>query len=112
MAKFVTALALIIISSKVLASSTGNTKIIQTMMSSDYGQILFVKVSHPPSRASGHCHTSTSWDYVMSTGSELGKQILSQILVAYGSQRDVVISGDNSCNVRSSTETLTRVELL
>ena len=81
------------------------------MMSQDYGQLLYIQLEQPPIRTSGHCHASTSWDFVLSTMDDFGKQMMSQVLVAYTAQNFVKVAGNDVCDIRPTTETLTRIEL-
>ncbi len=101
-----------LIASVSYGSEIDNTKITRTMMDERYGQLLFIQVEHAPSRDSSHCHSNGTWDYVLSTESELGKQMFSQLLSAYAASKKIKLFGKDTCLLNSSTETLQRIELL
>ncbi|MPY24444.1 hypothetical protein [Shewanella sp. YLB-07] len=105
----IAALSLIALSGN--ASEIKDVKITKTMMSQSYGSVIFIKVDEAPSRGSGHCHTNHSWDYVIATESEFGKQMLSQILTAYAAQKTIALKGNDLCTIVNGSEDLTRIEL-
>jgi hypothetical protein len=94
------------------SSEIDNTKITRTMMDEGYGQVLFIQVERDPVRDGAHCHSNGTWDYVISTESEFGKQMFSQLLAAYAAGKTIKMFGKGTCLVNSSTETLKRIELL
>ncbi len=112
MTKIMFGIAFGLLCSGVNASEIDNVKITRTMMDSNYGLKLFIQVGGTPARESDHCHSNRVWDYAISTEGELGKQMLSQLLSAYVSQKPLKLFGSDTCNVNSSTEDLRRIELL
>lgn len=93
------------------ASEIRDTKISKIMMDQQYGTELYIQVEGTPSRNAGHCHQNSTWDYAISTESEFGKQIFSQVLMAYAAQKNVKLTGNNTCNVCVSCEDLRRIEI-
>ena len=92
------------------ASEINNTKITRTMMDSNHGTAIFVQVEGSPSRSSGSCHSNGTWDYILPTDTEFGKQMLSRIMTAHASNKTVRIRGNDDC-LLGSVEIMTRLEL-
>ena len=102
---------LLSISSVAASSEVTNAKISRLMMDNNYGPKLFVQVEGSPERASGHCHTNPTWDYVISTDDEFGKQMHSQLLAAFVSSKNVKLVGLDECVVNGTLEGLRRIEV-
>lgn len=98
-----------LISGLAQTSEITNTKITRTMMDANYGSILFIQVDGAPERT--NCHKNGTWDYVLPTSTDFGKQMLSQILTAHAANKSVSIKGNDDCPV-GSTEEMIRLELL
>lgn len=83
------------------------------MMDSVYGNKVFIKTSVSASRANGHCHTNQSWDYILITDDEFGKQAYSLLLSAYTTKASVSLIGTDTCPSGASTpiEIVRRVEM-
>jgi len=90
------------------ASEISNTKITRTMMDSSYGSVLFIQVEGSPVRT--NCHANGTWDYILPTNTDFGKQMLSQILTAHAANKSIKIVGNDLCPI-GSTETMKRLEL-
>jgi hypothetical protein len=90
------------------ASEISNTKITRTMMDATYGSKLFIQVEGSPVRE--NCHINGTWDYVLSTDDDFGKQMLSQILTAHAANKSIKIKGNDNCPV-GLTEEMIRLEL-
>lgn len=105
-------LILFFVSGGVFASEIDNTVITRTMMSSEHGLKFYIQVEGTPIRASGHCHANGTWDYVLATDNEFGKQLLSQLLAAHLSGKKVKLYGDDTCNAFRNLEDLTRLEII
>jgi hypothetical protein len=76
--------------------SATNVTVSQLYIDSAYGNVLYVKLSAPPT---GSCGSNTSWHFAVSLDDTVGKNIYSQLLTAFAS--GAVIStmiGTGSCN--------------
>ena len=104
-----TVLALLSLAST--ASEIPNTTVTRLMMDSSYGQKVFIQVEGSATRDAGHCHANATWDYVVSTEDEFGKQIHSQLLTAYAAKKQIKITGSNVCIVNGNIEGLKRLEI-
>ncbi|GAB1624072.1 hypothetical protein AAOGI_41220 [Agarivorans albus] len=91
------------------SSEIKQTKIMRTMMDLSYAEVVFVQVSGTPSR-NQNCHSNTKWDYVLKTDTDLGKQMLTQLIAAQAAQKSVDLSGNDVCPV-GATEQLRRIEV-
>lgn len=94
-----------------IASEINNTTITRLMMDSVYGSKVFIQVEGSAYRDSGHCHINSTWDYVISTNDEFGKQIHSQLLMAYAAKKQIKIIGSDLCIVNGNLEGLRRLEM-
>jgi hypothetical protein len=90
------------------ASEISDTKITRTMMDTSYGSVLFIQVEGSPVRT--NCHANGTWDYILPTDTDVGKQILSQILTAHAANKSIKIVGNDLCPI-GSTEAMKRLEL-
>ena len=94
-----------------MASDILNTTISKLMMDNGYGLKLFIQTEDDATRDGGHCHTNGTWDYVVSTGDEFGKQIHAQLLAAYAAKKKVNLIGSDTCIVNGNIEGLQRLEV-
>ncbi len=94
------------------ASESGQTTIVKTMMDSDYSTKLFINVGGNITRSTNHCHQNATWDFVLDTGTEFGKQMLSQLLMALAAEKKVKLFGSDTCIVNGTIEGLKRIEIL
>ncbi|QDO85850.1 hypothetical protein FM037_24550 [Shewanella psychropiezotolerans] len=95
--------------STVFASEIVDTTITRLMMDSTYGQKVFIKTAGVVTR--DNCHSTATWDYVLSTDSEFGKQVYAQLLTAYAAKKKLKLVGSGVCIVNGSIEGLKRLEL-
>ena len=97
--------------STVLASEIVNTTITRLMMDSQYGQKVFIQTEGAVTREGGHCHSNSTWHYVIATDSEFGKQVYAQLLTAYAAKKQIKLVGTNVCLVHGNIEGLRRLEM-
>lgn len=93
------------------ASEITDTTISRIMADQTYGQVVYVQLAGSPARGSGHCHTNPKWDYLLSTETDLGKQLFSQLLLAHGAGKTVEIHGRDACLNNPGVENMTRIEV-
>ena len=94
-----------------LASEIVDTTITRLMMDSTYGQKVFIQTEGVAARDSGHCQSTSVWDYVLSTDSEFGKQVYAQLLTAYAAKKQLRLVGSDVCIVNGNIEGLKRLEV-
>lgn len=70
--------------------------------------VLFIQVEGSPIRT--NCHANGTWDYVLPTSTDFGKQLLSRVLTAHAANKTVKISGKDTCSI-VSVEEMTRLEI-
>ena len=92
----------------VSASEIKDVTITRTMMDNSYGSVVFIQVDGDPVRE--NCHDNATWDYVLATGTDLGKQMLTQVIASHASQKSLKLFGDETCPI-GSTENLKRIEV-
>lgn len=90
------------------AAEVKPAKISRIMMDQQYGQKLYVKLT--PSPAKIVCNTNSVWDFVLFSGSEVGEDMLSQMLIAYSEKKEIKILSNGKCDV-NNIEIATRIEL-
>ena len=105
-------LILFFVSGGIFASEINNTVITRTMMAAEHGLKFYIQVEGTPNRASGHCHANSTWDYVIATDNEFGKQLFSQLLAAHLSGKKVKLYGNDTCKSFLNLEDLTRLEII
>ncbi len=89
----------------------GGTTISKTMMANGYDAKIFIQAEGEAVRDGSHCHNNSSWDYVLSTEDGIGKQMLSQLLMAFAAKKTIKRIGSDVCIVNGNIEELTRLEI-
>lgn len=92
------------------ASELADTRITRLMSDRNYEGLTFIQVERNPIRDGGHCHGNQTWDYVLRNNDDVGKQIMSELLLAYAAGKTIKLKGTDSCPA-GETEELRRIEL-
>lgn len=91
------------------ASSMDNAQITQMMIDRSYSDYIFVQANGKTvGKGGSHCSTNTRWNYVLRTNDQFGKQMHSQLMMAFAAGKKVKLEGKNTCPV-GVTEELKRI---
>ena len=91
-----------------MASSITSTKITGVLMGEQNGNIVFIVISPKPNPLPS-CQTDGSFNYAFDPSTAVGKATLSLVLTAYTSQKEVSLTGNDTCTLYGSVENLSQI---
>lgn len=111
MKKLIVLLIMLTTNSVCLANNVSNAKIKKIMMDQNYSTKVYIVLDKSQASLIA-CHSNSSWQYVVDTGTEFGKQLYSILMILYTTGKSANFIGKNNCDVYFSIESLRRIELL
>ena len=92
-------------------SAIMGTTISRMMIDKEYGSMVFIDADGEAKRSKGHCHSNKSWDFVLLTDDETGKQMYMQLLSAFETNKSMKLVGTKNCIANGGIESLKRIEI-
>lgn len=81
------------------------------MIDKQYPNKVFIKASRPHSYKSPQC-ISSSWSFVLKINTRFGKRMYRALLAAKTNDKEVNLTGNQTCKIHKGVEDLRRIEIL